>query len=294
MRRSRSPAIHFTRAACLLLVGFCCSAASSQTVSIVPGGASPEVQVGDAPRLHAPPISLSAGQTWVPVSLGTAQTDGKQPGGSHPPAQSPDETERAIGEIRQRVGSVGNRFSDLVSPGDAERLFSEALQQVRDQIHDPGPHQSPSQPQPHSPRAPQYSLQREPHPGSPHSGPGMPQGPESQAVWPRGSLPQTSYPGPQSANLAMPPALPGEVPRPGLPPGWQQVHQPFPGSPGRPGDPLAMPHPPVLQGQEPEPLAMRRIARELDRLAEELENIRRFAEADALRRTAQSYRESVR
>jgi hypothetical protein len=39
---------------------------------------------------------------------------------------------------------------------------------------------------------------------------------------------------------------------------------------------------------------MRRIARQVDALAEQLENIKRYSEADSLRRSAQQFRESVR
>jgi hypothetical protein len=64
----------------------------------------------------------------------------------------------------------------------------------------------------------------------------------------------------------------------------------------RPGNQPAqpLPFPPAVPQPETEEAAMRRIARHIDALAEQLENIKRYSEADSLRRSAQQFRESVR
>ncbi len=323
MHRNRRPSSKLTRAAGLLFI--------SLTGSIVfgqPTVSHPGVQLGDAPRLHSPPISLSATATWEPVALsfpisgpsfdgnspseirslngsrfGEKQQTEQQPSVEAPSAEpSPDETERAINEIRQRVGSVGNRFSDLISPGEAERLFNEALQHARNETpalppHQPQPH--PPAPQPTHPGAPgphPPSRQWPAHNSPPRlSLPGQPAPPNSLAAWPPGNFPSGNFPSPQPAGAgAFPSALPGEAPFLHHPPGWPAAPQAFPAGPGPGEGAVASPHSRALHLPEPEPQAMRRLARELDRLAEELESIRRYSEADDLRRTAQSFRESVR
>jgi hypothetical protein len=187
-----------------------------------------------------------------------------------------DETEKAIEEVRLRLGNSGNRFSDLLSPADEARMFAEALSRVRQEQQ--------------SSAAPQLTQT-----------PSVQQFPSATPyLVPLDRLP------------------PGVIPPPaGLPPigarppgGRPQLHwtpsQPNPPQPPIPSDQLthwnhsglqptqSLPSPPSLPQPETAQAALRRIARQIDALAEQLENIKHYSEADSLRRSAQQFRESVR
>lgn len=184
-----------------------------------------------------------------------------------------DDTERAIDEVRQRLGTVGGSFSDLLSPAEQGKLFADALAKVR-QENAAGPAPVPGQPgnpqqptSPFGPQPPQHGqnqpgpYQQGPQAGPPHQGPG-------NLHWAPGQ--------------PIPPAMQPSFPHPG------------PGNSGAGPWPMNQPSPGMTRPVESETTAMRRIAREVDGLAEQLENIGRYSEADSLRRQAQQLRESVR
>ncbi|MFM7115380.1 MAG: hypothetical protein ACKO0N_01975 [Planctomycetota bacterium] len=199
-----------------------------------------------------------------------------------------DETEKAIAEVRLRLGSVGNRFSDLLSPEDEARLFAEALNQVRQEQQPsatPQLTQTPPLPQLPSATPDQVPLDR-PRPGLIPPPAMLP----PLAVRP----PAATYPAPpgtQSQSHWAPvqptpplPTIPSDQLTRWNQPGHQPGHQPA----------QQLPFPPSFPQPETERAALRRIAREVDALAEQLENIKHYSEADSLRRSAQQFRESVR
>ena len=224
-----------------------------------------------------------------------------------------DETEKAIAEVRIRLGNSGNRFSDLLSPEDEAKLFAEALSQVRQEQQSaatspvtpsPNPLQSPSATPhpvpPHAPVQPQVPMPPQ-VPGLPPVA-GLPMTPNSAV--PSGAFPEGHFANPQLYWA------PGQ-PNPPHPPAWSTpqpngpaLHAPM--SAATPKPPLGgrnyqryqTPPPrhfqPAARQPETEQAAMRRIAVQIDALAEQLENIKRYSEADSLRRSAQQFREAVR
>lgn len=227
-----------------------------------------------------------------------------------------DETEKAIAEVRSRLGNAGSRFSDLISPEDEARLFAEALSQVRQEQQLPAaPHAPPATNLPPAqapvpppaptalplPVLPHYPSSQAPTQPTllptipPAATPAHPPGGYSthpQLHWAPGQPNPPAHP-----NMAMPN---GFVPAPHnqMPPA---AHTPAQGgwnhSGNQPGQPrFPQPLQPQAAGprQETEQAAMRRIAREVDALAEQLENIKHYSEADSLRRSAQQFREAVR
>ncbi|MFO0343659.1 MAG: hypothetical protein ACK52Y_12630, partial [Planctomycetota bacterium] len=82
-------------------------------------------------------------------------------------------------------------------------------------------------------------------------------------------------------------------PGPSFPPGHSgPAGPPGPSGPAGPSGPsIAWGFPPAA---ETEQATVRRIARQLDQLAEELEGLKRYDEADNLRRYAQELRAAVR
>lgn len=219
-----------------------------------------------------------------------------------------DETEKAIAEVRSRLGNSGSRFSDLISAEDEARLFSEALAQVRQEQQTPAAPQTPAVPSPpHAPQAPSHSVP--PHnvlipPNNPLPGPAW-----QSPAWGQPAPSNQPNPGAHPANpqLHWAPGQPippqpspwpspnqsGPQPQPPMPvagprPAWGNWNNPG----QRPGQPFQLKT--VLSPQETEQAAMRRIARQVDALAEQLENLKRYSEADSLRRSAQQFREAVR
>jgi hypothetical protein len=207
------------------------------------------------PRQSMPIQSSSANAVTVPLS---------------------DETEKAIAEVRLRLGNAGTRFSDLLSPEDEARLFAEALSQVRqEQQPSAVPQLTQTPPVLQLPAAAPYQVPLD------RPGPGV---------------------------IPHPAVLPPLVAR--HPEGHPQFHratgQPNPSQPLSPSDQLSrwshlgpqpagsLPIPPGVFQPETEQAALRRIARQIDALAEQLENIKHYSEADSLRRSAQQFRESVR
>lgn len=249
-------------------------------------------QMGDAPPLHAVPVASASTSLWSQLWSGwnPSRTETRlhqEPtptvaGGAGPPRAAeqpqPDEMEAAIREIRQRVGGVGESFSDLLSPAESQQLFAEALGRVRQvPIQPQGNRRSPSGPY-QAPTAPSNTF---PHP---HAHPNQ-------------------HPGHFPSGI---PGFPGSQP-----PGQEGMRAPFPGQPVPSGGgsnllPLLVPpasHAPMHNpaptpflppAAETEQAAMRRIARQLDHLAEELESLKRYKEADNLRRYAQELRSAVR
>lgn len=195
-----------------------------------------------------------------------------------------DETEKAITEVRIRLGNAGNRFSDLLSPEDESRLFAEALNQVR-QEQQPSAAPQPTQlpPVPQAPSATPYQVPLD------RPGPGLIPPP---AVLPPlvARPPAASYPNPTGGQ----PQLHWAPGQPNPPPSPISNEQPAVwGPPGnQPAPPLHVQ--PGVPQPETEQAAMRRIARQVDALAEQLETINRYSEADSLRRSAQQFREAVR
>jgi hypothetical protein len=205
-----------------------------------------------------------------------------------------DETEKAIAEVRLRLGNAGNRFSDLLSPEDEARLFAEALSQVRQEQQSPANQQIPAPSVPQLPSAVPYQVPLDrpgpassPPPAAPYPAPHGGHFPSPQLHWAPGqpNPPQPmAWPAPQPNGPAI--QMPTSTATMGPPQGaWNR-----PGN--QPAQPL--PFPPAVPQPETEEAAMRRIARQVDALAEQLENIKRFSEADSLRRSAQQFRESVR
>jgi hypothetical protein len=196
-----------------------------------------------------------------------------------------DETEKAIAEVRLRLGNAGNRFSDLLSPEDETRLFAEALSQVRQEQQTSAiPQLTQTPPAPQLPSATPYQVPLDrPRPGliPPPAllPPLLAHPPAASYPTPHGGHPQPHW-APGQPNPPMPPIPSDQLTGDWAPPGHQ------------PAQPMSFP--PGVPQPETEQAALRRIARQVDALAEQLENIRHYTEADSLRRSAQQFRESVR
>ena len=251
-------------------------------------------------------------QRVLPV-IGIPQQPTGVQAGSNAAVEVPlsDETEQAIAEVRRRLGTARGRFSDLLRPEDEARLFAEALSQVRQEQQLPAtPQGAPSPNSPSVPVAPHYSVPPQvqsapgvqtPAPLPPLAGrppvplPAPPFGTQSATQplhWAPGQpspTAQSTWPVPGKANFRARGPKPPAVPSPPLgswnPRGTQL---------GQPRLPQPAQWNPAAGPEETERAAMRRIAREVEALAEQLENIKRYSEADSLRRTAQQFREAVR
>lgn len=261
-------------------------------------------QLGDAPRLHVPPVTPFGSSVWMRLLPGwdshSRQTQPRaQPhqAASGPPADAtpspslPDETEATIRDIRQRVGGVGDSFSDLLSPAESQRLFAEALSRVRQE--------QAANPPPSPPNSTTLTDRRNSEPRGPIPPVYSPVPPPPSAVN-HAPSPHLVNPNMVNPNMVLrgqefwAPGSAGDPQSRGASPGWEQ-----PG--GRFQPPAAYPQangprtplPPMLAA-ESEQSAVRRIARQIDQLAEELESLQRYAEADSLRRYAQELRTAVR
>lgn len=340
-----------------LLVGLSCSCPAGATAqrpeSSAPPPPTPQLlrgeQFGDAPLLHAPPVASAGASLWSRLwngwSSNRTETRWAQephlPPKSAPGQPQPDEVESAIQDIRQRMGGVGESFSDLLSPGESRRLFSEALNRVRQEqpgqqplIQQMLPQFSPNAAHPQNSQSPEALNAAGNFPPPVSRSPLVPpqsQGPQDRAhfpsfVFPSGpqsspSYPVQAVPGPHASTGAphspvpfgpvggpngpipnSPPQVllptaypPGHSfpPGPSFPPGHSgPAGPPGPSGPAGPSGPnIPWGFPPAA---ETEQATVRRIARQLDQLAEELEGLKRYDEADNLRSYAQELRAAVR